>query len=185
MERICLGQYRSIDDADECLCHGLTVSMSDAATRLCTNCGLCCNGVLFDLVRLQPQDSVQQLTRLGMKLRRKKTQPWFPQPCQFLQSCACTIYENRPTRCRLFECQQLKKLHAGQITEQDALEVIARTKAMVAEVETLLPIDTPTAQSLSLEERVNASHEEKTSADLKHLHNQLKRLLAREFRVLD
>ncbi len=161
------------------------MSMSDAATRLCTHCGLCCNGVLFDLVRLQPQDSVQELTRLGMKLRRKKTQPWFPQPCQFLQSCACTIYEHRPTRCRLFECQQLKKLQAGQITEQDAVQMIANVKAKVAEIDSQLPLLAAEAEILSLDERVKAVTENHPRPELEELYQQLKRLLDREFRLLD
>jgi Fe-S-cluster containining protein len=159
--------------------------MSDAATRLCTNCGLCCNGVLFDLVRLQPQDSVQELTRLGMKLRRKKTQPWFPQPCQFLKNCTCTIYEHRPTRCRLFECHQLKRLRSGQTQEEDVLRMIAKAKALVAELEAFLPDEDPATQSISLEERVKAAFDETTASDVKQLHLQLKRLLDREFRLLD
>ena len=29
---------------------------SSAASRLCTACGMCCNGVMFHTVRLQPRD---------------------------------------------------------------------------------------------------------------------------------
>lgn len=160
--------------------------MSDtgAASRLCTACGLCCSGVLFDLVRLQPEDSVQKLLRLGMKIRRKTTRPWFPQPCQFLQGCSCTIYGDRPSRCRLFSCQQLRAVEQGSTTEEEAAAMIALARRMVAEVEERLPPVPADTQPPTLEERVNAALAEQPDPDLARLHKQLKRLLDREFRIL-
>jgi hypothetical protein len=140
--------------------------------------------VLFDLVRLQPGDSVPQLQRLGMKLRRKTTKPWFPQPCQFLKNGACEIYEHRPTRCRLFECQQLRRLKEGETTEQDASAMIGLARRMVADIEALLPPLALGSQPPTLGERVSAALEEKPDLKLQRLHNRLKRLLDREFRVL-
>jgi len=112
--------------------------MSTAATSLCTACGLCCNGVLFHLVRLQPGDSARGLTALGMKLRRKKGQHHFNQPCGFLEGCRCTIYAQRPERCRLFECRQLQKVAAGESTEAEAQALIGSVLGHVTRVEALL-----------------------------------------------
>ena len=109
-----------------------------AASRLCLACGLCCNGVLFHIVRLQPGDSVKQLESLGMKLNRKKREPYFRQPCCFLKDCTCTQYEARPQRCRLFECQQIKRLALHEVTEAEAGRHIGEAKRCVAEVERLL-----------------------------------------------
>jgi Fe-S-cluster containining protein len=112
--------------------------ITDAASRLCTACGLCCNGVLFQIVRLQPNDSVKQLESLGLSVRRKKREPYFRQPCSFLNDCTCTQYAARPTRCRLFECQQIKHLAAHEVTESEARQRIDEAKRRVAEVERLL-----------------------------------------------
>jgi Fe-S-cluster containining protein len=122
--------------------HGLT-AMSDpditaAASRLCTACGMCCNGVLFHIVRLQPMDSVKALEALGMKLSRKKREPYFNQPCRFLNDCTCTIYTARPQRCRLFECKQILGLQLGVISEGEAESRIAEVRVLVRAVEDVL-----------------------------------------------
>lgn len=108
------------------------------ASRLCTACGMCCNGVLFHIVRLQPMDSVKALEALGMKLSRKKREPYFNQPCRFLHGCTCSIYQARPQRCRLFECRQILGLQAGDTTEEEAGGRITEVRARVRQVEGLL-----------------------------------------------
>jgi Fe-S-cluster containining protein len=112
--------------------------IAEAASRLCTACGLCCNGVLFHIVRLQPSDSVKQLESLGMSVNRKKHEPYFRQPCRFLIDCTCTQYAARPERCRLFECQQLRRLAAGEVLETTSQLCIDEAKRRVAEVERML-----------------------------------------------
>ncbi|MCW0218899.1 MAG: YkgJ family cysteine cluster protein [Prosthecobacter sp.] len=109
-----------------------------AASRLCTACGMCCNGVLFHIVRLQAVDSVKRLETLGLKINRKKREPYFNQPCRALNGCTCTIYADRPTRCRLFECQQIQGLTREEVTEAEALDVILQARDLVAAVERLL-----------------------------------------------
>lgn len=112
--------------------------IADAASRLCTACGLCCNGVLFQIVRLQPADSVKQLESLGLKLSRKKHEPYFRQPCRLLNDCTCTQYAARPQRCRLFECDQLRRLAGDEVSESQAKQCIEEARRRVAEVERLL-----------------------------------------------
>ncbi len=67
--------------------------------QLCLQCGLCCNGVLFKDVELQPGDDATNLRALGLPIRdapareRPTTKPAgvpatarqrFPQPCTAL-----------------------------------------------------------------------------------------------------
>ena len=106
-----------------------------AASRLCLACGLCCNGVLFQIVRLQPGDSVKQLEALGLKLNRKKHEPYFRQPCRLLNDCTCTQYAARPSRCRLFECELLRRLAENAVSESYARQCIDEARRQVAEVE--------------------------------------------------
>ncbi len=157
---------------------------SSPASRLCTSCGMCCNGVLFEIVKLQPEDSIWDLEKLGMKVNRKKTEPYFKQPCRFLDDCTCTIYTQRPTRCRHFECIQLKKLALGEITEADAQAKIDEARQRVAGIQALLAIagDAKTEDSLTERvDRVLADHSDET---LKEEMRALKLYLARHFRTL-
>ncbi len=109
-------------------------SADTAASRLCVTCGLCCNGVMFQIVRLQPGESPKALTALGLKVKRGA----FVQPCTALEGLRCSIYADRPTRCRLFECKQLKRVEAGEITEASALAAIREVQRRVAELNGLL-----------------------------------------------
>ncbi|CAN5663735.1 hypothetical protein BH09VER1_BH09VER1_00890 [soil metagenome] len=111
---------------------------STPAESLCAQCGLCCNGVLFHNVRILGNDSIGELTALGLRIWKKKGERVLLQPCPAHTECSCRIYDQRPMRCRLFECRQLQRLNAGEITEADAREKIRSTKTLVAEIETLL-----------------------------------------------
>ena len=111
---------------------------SSAASRLCSECGMCCNGVMFHTVRLQPTDSAKDLAALGLKLKRKKGGNYILQPCPAFRGTHCSIYAARPERCRLFACQQLRRVDAGESTEAVALEMIREAQRQVAEVTDLL-----------------------------------------------
>ena len=111
---------------------------SSTAARLCAACGLCCNGVMFHHVRMQPGDAPKELAALGLKLKRKKGENYLLQPCPQYQCSQCAIYAVRPVRCRLFECRQLKRVAAGEITEAMAQDKIRDAKQRVALVESLL-----------------------------------------------
>jgi len=109
-----------------------------AASRLCAACGMCCNGVMFYIVRLQPADSPKELAALGLKLKRKKGENYIQQPCPAFRGSHCSIYAARPERCRVFACRQLQGIAEGKITETMALERIQEAQRRVAEVEELL-----------------------------------------------
>ena len=104
---------------------------ADVSTRLCTACGLCCDGTLFQIVRVMPEDNPARLLALGLKLRRKNGAPYFEQPCSALRDRCCTAYADRPTRCRAFTCRQLAQVQAGLLAEGDALAMIHSTHGLV------------------------------------------------------
>lgn len=114
-----------------------TPEMQATASRLCAACGMCCNGVLFHSMRLQPSDSERKLESLGLKVKRRKGERHILQPCPAHNGICCTIYAHRPERCRLFECRQLKDLAAGRITEADALAKIQDAQRRVGQVREL------------------------------------------------
>lgn len=111
----------------------------NAIDRLCTNCGLCCDGTLFADVELQRGDDAQQLARLGLVLAKKaRAKLAFNQPCACFDGKYCKIYGDRPRQCRLFECGVLKKAAAGKVSADAALKTISEAKSLANRVRTLL-----------------------------------------------
>jgi Fe-S-cluster containining protein len=115
---------------------------AEATTRLCLECGLCCDGVLFSDVELQPGDDARQLRALGLPVavkRGTRAVQRFPQPCAAL--CAdnrCRIYDDRPARCREFECGVLKEVIADRLDTGAALRLIHQARQRAKRVRELL-----------------------------------------------
>ena len=116
----------------------MTPEAPAAAARLCAQCGLCCNGVMFHTVQLQLGDSAKELAAQGLKLKRKQGRHFILQPCPAFRNSQCSIYAAQPERCRLFECQQLKRIAVGEITEALALEKIHEARRRVEQLNELL-----------------------------------------------
>ena len=105
------------------------------AAPLCLDCGLCCNGVLFDRVYLQRGDIPKALTSQGLKIKKGQ---WFNQPCTAVCGTLCRLYQDRPARCRLFECRQFQQVAAGLISYESAADRIRSVKIQLTELENLL-----------------------------------------------
>jgi hypothetical protein len=131
----------------------MSTEPSSVATRLCAACGMCCNGVLFHAGVLQEGDSERALSALGLKIKRRGSPPHFLQPCTAHRDSCCTIYDQRPQRCRLFNCRQLLGVNAGDITETSALEKIHDAKSRTARVENLIARVAETNPRRSLAQR--------------------------------
>ena len=171
-----------------------TPKFSAAASRLCASCGMCCNGVMFHFVRLQPADSPRALAALGLKLKRKRRQDCILQPCPAYRDACCSIYAERPVRCRAFECRQLQQVATGTITEAAAQENITQAVTLAAEVNSLLmecgaanmkhPLskrcETAMAEPLDPSSDATTVH---TRSQLSHAMQKLDALLDQEFRI--
>src|SRR6516165_5837621 len=115
-----------------------TIPSNDSISELCPNCGLCCNGVLFADVELQPDDDAGRLVELGLLLKKKGTKRAFVQPCRCFDGKLCRIYADRPGRCAAFECGLLKRVQSGAMPAAGALKRIATAKALAEKVRRLL-----------------------------------------------
>ncbi|MGB8354599.1 MAG: YkgJ family cysteine cluster protein [Chthoniobacteraceae bacterium] len=116
----------------------MTSSNTESAeSHLCATCGMCCNGVLFEIVLLGSNDSAKRLAAAGLKLKHKKRRHYIQQPCPAYKGAQCCIYDERPERCRKFECRQLIAMKKGEITEAQAQEKIRHALARVSQVEQL------------------------------------------------
>ncbi len=110
------------------------------ATTLCKACGLCCTGHLFIWAKLRPAE-LDPAESLGLTvLRSEPRQRGFNQPCPLWQG-ECTIYTSKhyPHVCRAYQCKLLKELLREEVLLVDALTRIQQTKAMIRELDSLLP----------------------------------------------
>ena len=109
---------------------GLNESFSAEATaesQLCRACGMCCNGVIFANLALQPDDDVTRLRSLGVPVSAPRSvshPPHLAQPCAAFEGCSCRIYADRPHYCRQFECVLLQSVKAGRMESAAALRII-------------------------------------------------------------
>ncbi|HWN97378.1 MAG TPA: YkgJ family cysteine cluster protein [Methylomirabilota bacterium] len=115
-----------------------TAEGTPLAGALCTACALCCNGVLFADVRLQSGDDAAQLAILGVSLKRRGETTRFQQPCSCLHGNSCTIYAERPSRCRTFECRLLQRALNDEISGQAALQQIQQARREADNVRRIL-----------------------------------------------
>jgi len=162
---------------------------AEITQSLCSNCGMCCDGTLFHSVILQPTDSPRTLSSLGLTLKRKPGGTTFRQPCSAHQNNQCAIYENRPQRCRLFNCQQLLRVASGEITQSAAQETIASTRGKRNQVIEKIERLTETNPNQGLTQRFavalanTAPSLERT--ELEAAMTELQAILEKEFRVSD
>ena len=140
---------------------------------------------MFHTVRLQPGDSARDLAALGLKLKRKKGEHYILQPCPAFRAAQCSIYAARPERCRLFECRQLQRIAAGEITEAAALEKIREVQRRVAHIDTLLAQAGTTDPKRPLSKRCEKILAEPLDASADQAATALRDQLAQAMRELD
>jgi len=117
----------------------MSMESSTAIAQLCPNCGLCCDSTLFADVELRAGDDAKRLRRLGLTLEKKgRSKLAFVQPCACFAGKLCGIYQDRPERCRLFDCGLLKRVNAGETTADAALKKIFTAKKQAGRVRELL-----------------------------------------------
>ena len=114
-------------------------SSASGVDQLCPKCGLCCDSTLFADVELRAGDDAKRLAKLGLAIENKtRTKLAFAQSCACFDGKLCGIYDERPKRCRTFECGLLKRVQAGELDADSALKTIAKTKLQAETVRGLL-----------------------------------------------
>jgi len=125
-----------------------------AVDQLCPNCGLCCDSTLFADVELRAGDDAQRLATLGLTLGKKtRTILAFPQPCACFDGKFCTIYLDRPGRCRTFACGLLQGVQSGKLDADAALKKISQARFLAETVRGLLRELGQTNEELAMTKR--------------------------------
>jgi len=169
-----------------------------SAEKLCLACGLCCDGTLFDNVRLEPGDDAKRLKTLGLPVtvsRGREPVARFNQPCAALcTDRTCQVYANRPKQCRTYECMIFKRMQSGELAPGTALRAVTNARRQANRVRRLLRALGDTDEKRSLGERffrMQCRMEEKpadapalaTFADLSLAVHRLKLLAHAKFHV--
>ncbi|MFT5125936.1 MAG: Fe-S-cluster containining protein [Kiritimatiellia bacterium] len=98
--------------------------IKDYTEALCTQCGLCCDGSIFDDVELASRAEAKKLATLGLEIDADDQPPLLLLPCTALRDKRCSIYQHRPGHCRKFECRLLQDAQEGRIELQAAEQVV-------------------------------------------------------------
>lgn len=116
---------------------------------LCLQCGLCCNGTLFETISILPDERTPlevlgtpvDITAIG-SIRE------MPLPCAALVGACCSIYGSRPSTCGRYKCGVLHDYEAGADIN-DCLTVIDRVRfyARALEIEIGIPAGTYSRQA--------------------------------------
>ena len=91
------------------------------------SCGLCCTGILHDEVKLENEE-IALATQHRLPLIGSNA---FSQPCPSHTGADCSIYLNRPARCRSYECDSLKRFLQGTISFEEAMAWVHRAKTLI------------------------------------------------------
>jgi uncharacterized protein len=133
-----------------------TKSDASVIDQLCLTCGLCCNGVIFANLALQPSDNAARLRSLGLPVCNSHSvlrPPHLTQPCAAFDGCRCRVYADRPKYCRQFECVLFKSVKAGHTEPAAALRIIRTARERADKVYRLLRALGDTDEQLPLTAR--------------------------------
>lgn len=103
--------------------------MSDAVSTLCQACGFCCDGTLFDGIFLTASDVIG-VQRVRLPLSHDDDCPTLRLPCP-AHVGSCTVYGDRPSTCRTYQCQLVNRLEEGDIDLPGALLRVERVRGLV------------------------------------------------------
>jgi len=102
--------------------------------RICTGCGMCCDGTLFRHTGLIPGERGNLPVLIEEVSFSENGREYFRQPCPYFAG-NCTIYKlNRPRTCSSYRCQLLKDVADGKVTAREASEVVERAKQVREEL---------------------------------------------------
>lgn len=102
---------------------------------LCLECGLCCRGVWFDRVVLDPGE-VDDARAVGLSLQFEGGEASFRQPCVLHQRGRCSAYGKwRPRICGEYRCALLASFVAGKVDWPSALQRVTQARQMADRIQ--------------------------------------------------
>ncbi len=143
---------------------------------LCVNCGICCDGTLFQHAPLFEEDTPLLENTPDLKFEdESKTK--FSLRCPYFRGC-CSIYDKRFTVCRNFRCKLLREKLAGNISEEEASAVVIEAKRLVAAIQAEDPGGQDYAGRKRLRNELSARLADALPDERAHIATRLLRLIA-------
>ncbi|NBA84832.1 hypothetical protein GVN16_03630 [Emticicia sp. CRIBPO] len=111
------------------------MNLDETLSSICMNCGLCCDGSLFNRARIWNEEDKKLAESLNLTtFSQPDDKMYFSLPCPYFKSC-CSIYDRlRPNTCGKFFCEPLKKLRDGELTELKTRSMVETAVAARNEV---------------------------------------------------
>ena len=104
---------------------------------LCTQCGLCCMGVIHRVAALDG-DEIAAASALGLEVLPTE-RPLFALPCPRLEGTICQVYGSRPRTCGRYKCQVLQDLEAGVATMDEARRRTTNARRLLGDLREVMP----------------------------------------------
>src|SRR6187549_1361267 len=101
---------------------------------LCLDCGMCCDGTLFECVEIEPNE---QPAFVSLPLIRVGGKVAVPLPCPKHCGGRCSVYEQRPSRCKKFTCKLYDGVVAGSLPLASAELRIAEARRLFSMIEVI------------------------------------------------
>jgi uncharacterized protein len=122
--------------------HGSGAGAGPNGSELCTACGLCCTGLLFDVAPLEEHE-LPLAEKLRLPLACNRYHDAFQLPCSCLRDKQCTVYETRFSVCGSYECGLLERYKQGEVPLAEALARVEHVLGLVEEVRRRVPVGSP------------------------------------------
>lgn len=106
-------------------------------SAFCQNCGLCCQGQIYNIVFLTPEE-VEVAKTWPVELETRKDGTYLSLQCGCFHEKRCTVYSQRPKICADYKCHLLEQLEQKEISQADALKVVTQALELTEKVQTLL-----------------------------------------------
>ncbi|MWV26964.1 YkgJ family cysteine cluster protein [Aurantiacibacter rhizosphaerae] len=72
----------------------------DRASELCIDCGLCCDGTLYQTFQSEKGDAIDLLADRITQVDEEGPRVSWIQPCSAYRLGSCSIYRDRPSICQ-------------------------------------------------------------------------------------
>jgi Fe-S-cluster containining protein len=100
--------------------------------ELCLSCGFCCKGILlFNRVTLET-DETELVSQLGLTPYQKKgDHDVLGLPCPYFNDGKCSVYAQRPRKCKDYQCKLLKGYLQGTISFGESIEFVRKAISLM------------------------------------------------------
>lgn len=103
-------------------------------------CGMCCDGTLFVGADI-PKSEIAHVTALSLTVKhRPNGSVIFEQPCPAFADGCCSVYQERPSICRSYNCKVLAEYTSGRMDLDDCIDMIEVVRGLTRWMEEAMEI---------------------------------------------